>query len=460
METSPQKQSVKRNSMTEGSVYKALVAFTIPTLLTNILNQLYNMADSIIVGQFAGADALAAVGANTFITMLMVTLFIGAGVGGGVYIAQLYGARKYDDVSKAFNCMYCMIAALAAITGVLAICLAEPLMRLMDTPDNIFDDAVTYFRIYSAALPALAVYSSGSAALRSIGDAKAPLYLLIFSAIMNVVLNLLFVVVFDMAVAGVAWATLIAQYLSAILVLVRTESTKFCKITINLKTLRIDWHMAGIIMKLGIPSALQTGVQSFGNVLCQRYINFFGSNAIAAASTVMRLDGFIMMPAQAIGQSVSIFFGQNLAAKKEDRLHKGTLFGVSLAVIISVALSVVLYIFAEWGLRLFTSEAEVIELGASMLRVLCYFYWTMALFNVFGGIMRGAGDTLTVMLISLIGMVIRVPLSWFMAVRPEPPVFANLFWAMSICNIVMCVLAVAYYFTGRWKKKVVVTIDD
>ena len=460
MEENKQKPVRRRGNMTEGGIYSCLLLFMVPTLLTNILNQLYNMADSIIVGQFVGPDALAAVGANTFITMLMVTLFIGAGVGGGVYVSQLYGARKYHEISDAFNCMYCLIALLAAITGVIGIALADILMRAMDTPANIMDDAVLYFRVYCAALPALAVYSSGSAGLRSIGDAQAPLYFLIFSAIMNVALNLLFVVVFKMGVAGVAWATLIAQYLSAVLVLMRTKTTKLCHIEINLKTLRINWPMAKIIMKLGIPSALQTGVSAIGNVLCQRYINFFGSNAVAAASTVMRLDGFIMMPAQAIGMSMSVFFGQNLAAKKHERLHRATIFGVGFNLALTLVLSAVLYIFAEGGMRIFTSDAEVIKHGADMLRVLCFFYWSMAVFQTFSGIMRGAGDTMTVMIISLIGTVLRVPLSYLMAVRPVPPVFANLFWAMSICNILMCVLAVAYYLTGRWTKKVVVTIDD
>ena len=349
---------------------------------------------------------------------------------------------------------------MAAAAGLLAIIVAEPLMRALDTPENIFDDAVLYFRVYCAALPGLGVYSSGSAGLRSIGDAKAPLYFLIFSAVLNVALNILFVVVFKMGVAGVAWATLIAQYLSAILVLLRTKTTKLCKIEVNFKTLNLNPKTVKIILKLGIPSALQNAVNSIGSVLCQRYINSFGSDGIAAASTVMRLDGFVMMPAQSIGMAMSVFFGQNLAAKKLERLNKGTVFGMSLAMAFSVVLSVVLYIFAAPALRLFTSDAGVIALGVEMLHVLCWWYWLMAGFQVFSGVLRGAGDTMSVMVISLIGTVLRVPLTYLMAIRPTPPSFANIFWAMTICNVIMFVLATAYYFTGRWKKKVVVTIED
>ncbi len=446
--------------MTEGNIYKTIAAFAVPTLLTNVLNQLYNAADSIIVGRFVGPEALAAVGSNTMITMLFVSLFVGAGVGGGVYVAQLRGARKYDEITKTFNTMYCLIALMAAITGVIANIFAVPLMKLMNTPENIFADTVLYFRIYCAALPGLALYSSGSAGLRSIGDSKAPLYFLIFSAIMNVGLNLLFVVVFHMGVAGVAWATLIAQYCSAVFVVVRTSTTKYAKIVINFKTLRLDWSIVKIIMKLGIPSALQTCVQSLGSVLCQRYINLFGSDAIAAMSTVMRVDGFLLMPVQSIGMSMSIFFGQNLAAKKMERLNKATLFGVGLGAAMSIVLSVLLVIFAEPLLRLFTDSDAVIALGVQMINVLSWFYWAMGLYNIFGGIMRGAGDTMTVMVVSLIGTILRVPLTYLMAVRPQPMIFPNVYWAMCICNVLMFVLITAYYFTGRWKKKVVVTIDD
>ena len=458
MDAKANKPRVQRGNMTEGSVTKALLLFTIPTLLTNVLNQLYNMADSIIVGRFCGPDALAAVGANAFVTMLMVALFVGAGIGGGVYVSQLMGARKYDELSNAFGCMYCLIALMSAVTGIIANIIAVPLLKAMNTPENIFHDALVYFRIYCAALPGLAVYSAGSAGLRSIGDARAPLYFLIFSAILNVALNLLFVVAFKMGVAGVAWATLIAQYLSAALVLFRTSTTRLAKITINAHSLKLRAPIVKIILKLGIPSALQQGVQSIGNVLCQRYMNGFGSNAVAAATSAMRLDGFILMPGMAISMAMSVFFGQNLAAKKEERLHKGMTLGMAMCVGISVGLAIVLYVFAEWGMRLFTDNAEVIARGAEMLRVMCFFYWAMAGFQAFSGIFRGAGDTMTVMAISVFGTIARVPLTYFMSAKPG--IFRNFFVAMGICQVAMLVLAIIRYVQGGWKKKVVVTIDD
>lgn len=450
----------QKGDMTQGNVTSVLLLFTLPTLLTNILNQLYNMADSIIVGQFVGADALAAVGANTFITMLIVSFFVGAGVGGGVYVSQLYGARKYDEITRSFNTMYCLITLLSAIIGIVAIIFAVPIMTALDTPANIFDDAVLYFRIYCAALPGLAIYASGSSSLRSVGDAKAPLYFLIFSAICNVILNLVFVICFKMGVAGVAWATLISQYLSCILVIRRTSTTKFCKITINIHTLRIHVPTAIIIMKLGIPSAIQNAIASIGNVLIQRYTNSFGSNAVASMTSAMKLDGFIMMPAQAVGMSMSIFIGQNLAAKKTERVHKGVMTGTALCIFISVVLSVLLYIFADPCMRLFTSDAEVVGYGVQMLHILCFFYWAMGLSNAFSGVLRGAGATTAVMIIAAVGTFVRVPLTWFLAIRPEPNQFTGIFYALAVTNLIMLALYLAYYASGKWKSKTVVTIDD
>ena len=451
-------RKIQRGNMTEGNVTKVLLMFTIPTLLTNVLNALYNTADSIVIGQFAGAEGLAAVGANSFLTMMFSAVFSGAGIGGGVYIAQLMGARKHDELSNAFGCMYCLIALMSAVTGFIGNIVAVPLMKILNTPDNIMADAVAYFRIFCLGLPGLAVYTAGTSGLRSLGDARAPLYFLIFSAVLNVVLNILFVAVFHMGVPGVAWATIIAEYLSATLVLLRTSSTKLAKIEISTRTLRLRWPIARIILKLGIPSSMQMGVSSVGNVLCQRFMNAFGSNAIAATTSAMRLDGFIIMPAMSISMAMSVFFGQNLAAKKEERLHQGMRVGVILCVAMSVFLSVILYIFAEGGIRLFTSEPEVVKYGAQMLRTMSFFYWAMGLFSAFSGILKGAGDTLSVMVISMIGTVVRVPLTWLISARTG--IYINYFWAFIICNCLMMTLAVIRYYQGGWKKKVVVTIDD
>ncbi|MBO5999969.1 MAG: MATE family efflux transporter [Lachnospiraceae bacterium] len=449
---------VARGDMTHGNVTKVLLAFTIPTLLTNMLNSLYNMADSVIVGRFAGPEALAAVGANTFITMLMVALFVGAGIGGGVYIAQLMGARKYDMISNAFGNTYCLIALMSALTGIIANVFAVPLLTALHTPENIFADTLLYFRIYCAALPGLAVYSAGSAALRSVGDVRAPLYFLIFSAIMNVVLNIIFVAGFGMGVAGVAWATFIAEYASAILVVARTSTCKMVKIDINSQTLRLRMDLVKITLMLGIPSALQQGVNSLGNVICQRYLNEFGSSAVAAVTSAMKLDNFILMPAMSISMAMSVFFGQNLAAGKTERVHKGAKLGMGMCIGISLVLSVVIYFGARAGIGLFTTDQEVIEIGAGMLRIMALFYWAMGGFNAFSGMFRGAGDTMSVMVISIIGVLVRIPTTYFICARPH--IFNNYFCSLIIANVLMFTLAIIHYFRGNWKNKVVVRIDD
>ncbi|MBR6425216.1 MAG: MATE family efflux transporter, partial [Oscillospiraceae bacterium] len=314
--------------------------------------------------------------------------------------------------------------------------------------------------IVTACQPGMAIYLSGSSALRSIGDTTAPLVFLIFTAILNVGLNLLFVVGLHMGVAGVAWATFISQYLSAILVLWRTGRSRYAPITINRKSLRMDPQMAKIILRLGIPSALQMAVSSLGNLLVQRYTNLFGSAAVAASTTIHRLDVLVGLPCSSLGAALSVFFGQNLAARKTERLHKATIFGSVLCTGLTLVLSVLLYVLAEPAVRIFTQDAEIIHLGGQMFRMLCFFYWAMALNVVFTSLMRGAGDTTAVMVISVVGAVIRVPLAWLLAIRPEPMIFRNIFLASGICNLVMLAMSLVYYMTGNWKKKVVVTVDD
>ena len=453
-------QTLRRGDMTQGSIYRSILLFALPTFLTTLLNTFYNMADSIIVGQFVGAEALAAVGANNVTGMLMVSLFQGAGIGGGVYIAQLFGARRMDDISKAFNTMYVLSVLLAVGISVVFLAFGRPILRMMNTPENIFEDALLYFYIVTACQPGMAIYLSGSSALRSIGDTTAPLVFLIFTAILNVGLNLLFVVGLHMGVAGVAWATFISQYLSAILVLWRTGRSRYAPITINRKSLRMDPQMAKIILRLGIPSALQMAVSSLGNLLVQRYTNLFGSAAVAASTTIHRLDVLVGLPCSSLGAALSVFFGQNLAARKTERLHKATIFGSVLCTGLTLVLSVLLYVLAEPAVRIFTQDAEIIHLGGQMFRMLCFFYWAMALNVVFTSLMRGAGDTTAVMVISVVGAVIRVPLAWLLAIRPEPMIFRNIFLASGICNLVMLAMSLVYYMTGNWKKKVVVTVDD
>ena len=453
-------QTLRRGDMTQGSIYRSILLFALPTFLTTLLNTFYNMADSIIVGQFVGAEALAAVGANNVTGMLMVSLFQGAGIGGGVYIAQLFGARRMDDISKAFNTMYVLSVLLAVGISVVFLAFGRPILRMMNTPENIFEDALLYFYIVTACQPGMAIYLSGSSALRSIGDTTAPLVFLIFTAILNVGLNLLFVLVLHMGVAGVAWATFISQYLSAVLVLWRTGRSRYAPITINRKSLRMDPQMAKIILRLGIPSALQMAVSSLGNLLVQRYTNLFGSAAVAASTTIHRLDVLVGLPCSSLGAALSVFFGQNLAARKTERLHKATVFGSVLCTGLTLVLSVLLYVLAEPAVRIFTQDAEIIHLGGQMFRMLCFFYWAMALNVVFTSLMRGAGDTTAVMVISVVGAVIRVPLAWLLAIRPEPMIFRNIFLASGICNLVMLAMSLVYYMTGNWKKKVVVTVDD
>ena len=409
--------------------------------------------------QNKNAEALASVGVCSLPVMFVSMFFQGVSIGAGIYIAQLIGAGKHNEISRAFNTMYTLVACISAAVGILGIGLAEPLFRALDTPVEILPGAVLYFRIVCACMPGMSIYLAGAQALRSIGDTKAPLYFLIFCAISNVALNVLFVAFMHMGVAGVAWATFISQYLSGILVLRRTSSTTYCRILINHSTLRADPVMSKIMLRLGIPTALTSAITSLGSMFCQKYINFFGASAVAANTAVHRVDGFIALPCYALGAAISVFIGQNLAARRNERIKKAVWFSMGTATLITVVLSAIFYVYAGSLVRVFTDNEQVIILGTQMSRVLCFSYWTMAVYNVLVAIMRGAGDTLSGMVISVIGAIAQVPLSYYMAINLETPTFANLYWAKGSTYALMMLLSLVYYLAGRWKKKVVVDVS-
>ena len=449
----PKVRSADSRDMTTGSVAKKLILFAIPVLGGSIFTQLYNVVDSIVVGQFVGAAALASVGISMPINMLCNSVFMGLGTGSSVLVSQFYGAGQKEELNKMVNTTYSLALIIGAIITVLGMLIARPILELLNTPANVIENATTYLRIVFFGSLGHLFYQMGSAVLRGLGDSKWPMYFLIMCAVLNIILDLIFVIVLHWDVAGVAWATIIAQLISGIGVVIRTLKGGY-GITINLKTLRIDGHKAKLLAKIGIPSGLTMLISSMGMLVIQRFNNGFGSDFLAGMTIMMKVDGFALIPLQALGMAVTTFVGQNMGAGKEDRVHAGVRTTMILIIAIGAVMGAVMYFFGFQLGGLFTKEVPAREVCMIGLRIVFVMYIAMGLQQAFNGIMRGAGAVTIPMIISLVCMLIRIPVAYFLAVRPGN--FRGIFYSMIISSYCGAIMLYVYYKIGGWKKHVAV----
>ncbi|MBO5998080.1 MAG: MATE family efflux transporter [Lachnospiraceae bacterium] len=447
--------------LTQGDVRKGFFKFMWPIILGNIFTQIYNMVDSIVVGQFVGGEALAAVGACFTLTLMIYAFCIAVGSGATVVISQKFGAHDKEGVNLTANTALVLALIVGAILTVVFLILAKPLLLLLHTPANIFDDALTYFIIIIIATIGHLYYQMGSSILRGLGDSVWPLGLLIFCSVFNIFGDIVLVAGFKMGVAGAAWATLIAQLISGIAVVIRLCGKKY-GITVNSKTLRIDGKTAATMLRIGIPAGLQQFVMSAGSSVIQRFTNSFGSDVVAAQSAVIKIDGFIMLPMMAISTASQTFVGQNIGAGKMDRVKEGSRFSISLTIIISLVLGIFLMIVAPYAVRLFTSEEAIVYIGTVGLRTLGFFYAFMGLSQTLTGIVRGAGASTMPMLASLVNICLRILLAYLFAIKGviniNNELYRGLWIAMIICNGINMVIMLIYYFKGNWRsasKKIV-----
>ncbi len=447
------KKSRGQVDLTQGNVTKGFLAFMIPIIIGNIFTQLYNMVDSVIVGQFVGGEALAAVGASFSLNMMINAFLVSVGAGATVVVSQYYGAKQKENVNKTVNSALLLAGCVAVTITVVWLMLARPLLTLMNTPANIFDDALAYFYIIILGTIGHLYYQMTSAILRGMGDSVWPLGLLIFCSILNIILDILFVAVFGMGVTGAAWATTLAQLISAIAVVVRLCGKRY-NITVNLKTLRINGALAKAILAIGIPAGLQQFVTSAGSSVVQVVTNSFGSDVIAANSTIIKVDGFIVLPLMAISTAIMTYVGQNIGAGKHDRLKKGIRLSMWMSVIIAVTLGLLLVVIAPLAVRLFTNEEAIIETGATGLRTLGFFYVFMALTNCITGIVRGAGSSSFPMFSAFLNIGVRILLSWVLAYGMKD--YRGLYYAMIIGNFCNMAALVLYYKFGHWREASVV----
>jgi putative MATE family efflux protein len=388
--------------MCNGPLFSKILIFALPIMAMNILQLLFNAADMVVVGQFTGREALAAVGATGSLINLIVNLFMGLSVGTSVVVAQDYGAGQPGAVSRSVHTSIAVSIISGLVVMILGLILCEPLLEMMGTPEDIIDLSVLYMKIYFIGIPAAMVYNFGAAVLRAVGDSRRPMYYLIVSGIVNVILNLFFVIVLHMGVAGVAWSTVISQYLSLLLIMIclyRSDGS----IRFMPRQMRIDAKKLKDIVKIGLPAGLQGLLFSISNVLIQSAVNSFGSTMVAASSAASNVEGFVGTTMNAYYNAAITFTGQNMGAKKYDRIDTVAKVCTALIFITWIILGGATVIFGKPLLGFYTSDPEVIELGMLRMKVMMVVYFTCGVMNVYPGLTRGMGFSVMPMLCTLVG---------------------------------------------------------
>ena len=445
--------------MTLGKPWEDILVFTLPMLLGNIAQQLYNTVDSVVVGRYVGDNALAAVGSAGPIFNLLIVLFIGISVGAGILVSQYFGARNREELSRTIGNSLTLTACASLFVMVVATILTRPLLELLGTPDSILDWCTSYLHIMFIGIAGMAFYNILSGILRGMGDSiSALLYLLVASGL-NIVLDLLFVAKFGMGVAGVALATVIAQGVSAALCMLRLMKMKDAfdmKFTYLKMTKK---HAVGIV-RLGVPSGLTQAIMSMAMLVVQSLTNSFGEQFIAANVIVMRVDGFAMLPNFSFGTAMTTYAGQNIGAKKFDRVTKGAKQGTIMGLGVSAMITATILFFGRPLMSIFTETESLVNLSMNMMKILAVGYLAMAIIQSLSGVMRGAGDTVTPMWISIImTIVIRVPIAYGLAYITRSSQLPqgrqeSVYISLLISWIIGAIMTGIAYRRGKWKEKV------
>lgn len=391
--------------MTEGNITRHLISFALPLLIGNIFQQLYNTVDTWVVGNYVSNEAFSAVGTVGPIINLLIGFFTGLSSGAGVVISQYYGAKRYDKVHDTVHTSIVMTLVMAVVFTAIGIAIIPAMLALMKTPDNVLPEATTYLTIYFSGLIGLMVYNIGAGILRAVGDSQRPFYFLLVCAIMNTVLDLVFVLVFHMGVEGVALATILSQGISAILVVITLMRTDTC-VHLSIRDLKIDWQMLKKIFSVGIPAAIQMAITSFSNVFVQSYINYFGADCMSGWTAYSKVDQLLFLPMQSIALASTTFVGQNLGKNQVERARKGVKTSLLIAITSTVLIMIPVIIFAPSIVAFFNAKAEVVAYGAMLLRWLSPFYVLCCFNQIYTGALRGAGNSRAPMIILLFSFVV------------------------------------------------------
>lgn len=438
-------------NLTEGHEARTILLFALPMLLGSVFQQFYNMVDSFVVGRFVGKQALAAVGQSFPVIFVSVALVMGFGMASNILIAQFFGARQRREVQDVIDTTVTVVVAFSLAITALGLLFAPAILRLMRTPEDVLGEATLYLRIIFAGSAVSFGYNAVSAILRGLGDSKTPLFALIISTLVNIALDLAFVVLFGWGVAGVAIATVIAQAVSLVweLIYLRRQNPEY---EIGFGRMRFDRELFGKILSIGLPSGIQQALVGAGLMTLTGVVNGFGTNPAAAYSAAGKLDSFAIMPAMNIGLAISTFTGQNLGAGRKDRVRRGLGYGTLIAVALSAGIAFLMFTLGDRFMTVFSDDEEVIRIGFEYLRIVSLGYVLQTLMFCFSGVIRGAGATFFTMLMTLLAMwIVRIPCAVTLSRYWGT---SGIWWAIVIGFAAGMTGTVLYYFFGKWDRKI------
>ena len=436
--------------MTRGEVWKVISRFALPLLIGNLLQQLYNVTDSVIVGQFLGKEALAAVSASFFIYYFIISLVIGIGSGTTVVISQFYGAKRFDELQKAFSSFFIFMLVAGVLLSIIGIIFAEPMFRLTNTPEEVIPQAVLYFRIYVGGTFLFVTFNSIISILRGVGESVRPMLFILLTTVLNVILDLVFIAVFHWGIEGAARATVIAQGIGMCVALAYINNTHPL-LSIKKKDLVFDTGLFKEGLRIGLPTSVQQCAISLGLIALLGIVNSFGTETLTAYGAAGKIDTIIIQAVLTLSGALAAFCGQNIGARRLDRVREGVRFAMLVNVVLGLATFTAIYFFGDTMMLAFTNDPEVIAIGQEYLLIIGGFFIVHGGLNVFNGALRGAGDTLFTMVVSLTCLwLIRIPLAyWFSSIWGR----VGIWWAIGASLCIGLAVTYIYYRLGFWKNK-------
>ena len=436
--------------LTEGKVWKVIIRFALPLLIGNLLQQFYNITDSIIVGQFLGKEALAAVSASFFIYYFIISLVIGVGSGTTVVISQLFGAKQYQKVQLAFSSFFIFMLVGGIILSIAGIIFAEPVFRLTNTPEEVIPQAVAYFRIYIGGTFLFVTFNSIISILRGVGESVRPMLFILITTVLNIAFDLLFILVFKWGIEGAARATVVSQGIGMCIALAYVNNTHPL-LSIKKQDMLFDWKLFKESLKIGLPTSVQQCAIALGLIALLGIVNSFGTNTLTAYGAAGKIDTIITQAILTLSGALAAFCGQNIGAGRLDRVKKGVQFTMYTNIALGLLTFAAVYLFGNEMMRIFTKDIDVVAIGKEYLLIIGGFFIVHGALNVYNGALRGAGDTLFPMITSLVCLwLIRIPLAYYLSSWLGRN---GIWWAIGISITIGLIVTFVYYKMGFWKRR-------
>ena len=434
--------------MLEGSIGKGIIRFAVPLFFGNLFQQLYNTADSLIVGNKLGDGALAAVSSTGMLIFLLIGFFQGIGMGAGVVVSQFFGAKDKKNLSLSIHTYLSLSVIIGVLLTVAATLLAPQILVWMGTPEEVMGDAVEYIRVYFLGSIGLVMYNACMGVMQAVGDSKHPLYYLIISSVINIVLDVILIVGFGFGVWAAAFATIVSQFVSVVLCMRKLMITKE-DYKVDIRRFTLDKRMTKMIIRIGLPTGVQNSIIAFANVVVQSNINFFGKTAMAGCGAYSKIEGFAFLPITSFTAAITTFVGQNLGAGNKQRAKKGARFGIVASLVIAEIIGILIFVFAPLLISAFTREPEAVEYGVLKARTCALFYCLLAATHCFASVLRGAGKSLIPMLTMLaFWCIVRVSFLWIMV--PLTGAIDVVNWVYPLTWTLSTVALLLYYIFADW----------